>query len=95
MIIGSITDMAIIPTECQDNKTCTPGRFSLGDDWVKYFILKDADADTSSLSHQGFEDIARKSYQQYDSIIGTSDPDLSTFRRLGKKMITYHGIVSP
>ncbi|ATY60496.1 feruloyl esterase b precursor [Cordyceps militaris] len=91
LVTGSMTDVAIVPIECQRNGSCTAGNFTLADDWIKYFVLKDADADTSALSHQEFDDVAHMSHQQYDSIIGTSDPDLSAFRRLGGKMITYHG----
>jgi hypothetical protein len=32
--------------------------------------------------------------QQYDSIVGTNDPDLSAFRDAGGKIVSYHGMVS-
>lgn len=94
LVTGSTTDLPIVPTTCHDNGTCTAGEFSLASDWIKYFILRDADADLSDLTHEDFAEMAHMSVQQYESIIGTSDPDLSAFRKRGGKMVTYHGTVS-
>lgn len=94
LVTGSTTDLPIVPTTCHDNGTCTAGEFSLASDWIKYFILRDADADLSDLTQGDFAGIVHMSVQQYESIIGTSDPDLSAFRNRGGKMVTYHGTVS-
>lgn len=94
LVTGSMTDLPIVPTTCQANGTCVAGDFSLASDWIKYFILRDADADLSSLTQEDFADLARMSSQQYDSIIGTSEPDLRAFRKRGGKLVTYHGTVS-
>lgn len=55
--------------------------------------MKDETADVSQLTHEDFQELAHSSTQQFDSIIGTNDPDLSAFRIRGGKMITYHGTV--
>jgi hypothetical protein len=88
------TDQAIVPTTCTANGTCTGGSFELAQDWIKLFILKNANADISNMTHEESDRIAHDSVQQYDSIIGTNDLDLSQFRARGRKMISYHGMVS-
>lgn len=93
-VTGSITDVAIVPTTCGTNGTCTAGDFTLAQDWIKYFLVKDEAADVSQLTHREFQDLSHAAVQQYDSIIGTNDPDLNSFRTRGGKMITYHGTVS-
>ena len=83
-------------TSCSANATCVPVQQILFEYWVTYFIEKNATLFNSSLglSHKEYDDILRASSQQYDSIFGSSDPDLSQFRDAGGKMITYHGLVS-
>jgi len=56
--------------------------------------MKNSNADVSNLTQEEFDYVWRASVQQYDSIIGTNDPDLSAFQKRGGKMITYHGTVS-
>lgn len=41
-----------------------------------------------------FARLFHASVQQYNSIIGTSDADLSDYGEAGGKLITYHGLVS-
>jgi hypothetical protein len=36
---------------------------------------------------------SHQAVQKYDSIIGNADADLSSFKAIGGKMITWHGIV--
>jgi feruloyl esterase len=66
---------------------------TLFQEWVRLFVLKSSTADTTHLSLQEYEKIFDAAAQEYDSVIGTADPDLSAFRRRGGKMITYHGLV--
>jgi len=66
---------------------------SLFDDWLRLFILKNSSAPTSGFTQEEFDQIADASVEEYDSIIGTNDPDLSAFRNRGGKMISYHGMV--
>lgn len=94
VLTGKETDLAIVPTICTANGTCTGGSFELSQDWIKLFILKNSSADISNMTHEEFDRIAHASVQEYDSIIGTNDPDLSQFRARGGKMISYRGMVS-
>ncbi|KAJ4361249.1 hypothetical protein N0V95_002067 [Ascochyta clinopodiicola] len=91
-LTGSITDPALLSTICSLNGTCTAGSFEIAEDWIKIFLKKDSGADVRGLTHEQFDKFAEMSTQQFDSIIGTNDPDLSGFRNRGGKMITYHGM---
>ncbi|XDG07066.1 hypothetical protein ABKA04_006681 [Annulohypoxylon sp. FPYF3050] len=91
VLTGSITDIAIVPTTCTANGTCSRGTFEIAEDWVKLFLLKNSSATTTNLSYEEFDRIAHLSVQMYDSIIGTNDPDLSEFRARGGKLVGYHG----
>ncbi|ETS78053.1 hypothetical protein PFICI_10115 [Pestalotiopsis fici W106-1] len=90
-LTGSITDIAIVPTTCASNGTCTRGSFEIAEDWAKLFVLKNSSASTINISHEEFDRIAHLSAQMYESIIGTRDPDLSEFRARGGKLVGYHG----
>lgn len=90
---GSITDIALVSTSCDDNGNCTRGTFEIAEDWIKLFILKSSNETTTNLSYAEFDRIAHRAAQEYDSIIGTNDPDLSEFRARGGKLLGYHGTV--
>ncbi|MEU7482121.1 tannase/feruloyl esterase family alpha/beta hydrolase [Lentzea sp. NPDC042327] len=59
--------------------------------WVQSFLLKQPGSDTSKLTYQQYRDLFRQSVREYDAVIGTSDPDLSAFRRAGGKLLTLVG----
>ncbi|HUQ58495.1 tannase/feruloyl esterase family alpha/beta hydrolase, partial [Lentzea sp.] len=59
--------------------------------WVRSFLLKQPDFDTSKLTYRQFRDLFRQSVREFDDVIGTSDPDLSRFRESGGKLITFVG----
>lgn len=84
-----------IGTICSVNGTCTMDPITLFQEWIRLFVLKNSTADTSHLSLAKYETIFDAAAREYDSVIGTADPDLSAFRRAGGKMITYHGLVRP
>ncbi|WDK10675.1 tannase and feruloyl esterase [Colletotrichum graminicola] len=59
-----------------------------------YFIGKNPDSSTTKISFKELERAYRSFRQQYDSFLGSDDPDLTAFRDAGGKMITFHGLVS-
>ncbi|MET9225448.1 tannase/feruloyl esterase family alpha/beta hydrolase [Lentzea sp. NPDC003310] len=59
--------------------------------WVQNFLLKQPGFDTSKLTYAQYRDLFRQSVREFDGVIGTSDPDLSAFRRSGGKLITFVG----
>ncbi|KAK2751232.1 feruloyl esterase b precursor [Colletotrichum kahawae] len=78
VLTGSITDVAIVPTTCATNGTCTRGSFEIADDWFKPFLLKNSSASTANMAQAEFDDLAHLSVQVYESMMGTNDPDLSS-----------------
>ncbi|MFJ4102986.1 tannase/feruloyl esterase family alpha/beta hydrolase [Amycolatopsis japonica] len=70
--------------------TTAPG-FPVAVGWVQTFLKKQPGFDTEKLTYRQFADLFRQSVREYDDVIGTSDPDLSDFRRAGGKLITFVG----
>ncbi|EAT91649.2 hypothetical protein SNOG_00154 [Parastagonospora nodorum SN15] len=65
----------------------------LGEAWLKFMVKKDPDWDFSKIaSVEEYARLFKASVQEFESIIGTFDTDLSTFRDAGGKMITFHGM---
>ncbi|KAH7394295.1 feruloyl esterase B precursor [Pyrenochaeta sp. MPI-SDFR-AT-0127] len=79
-------------TTCAANGTCTGEPFYVTTDWHQVFLRGDPNFDVYSLSHEEWDAAFLDSKQRYQSIIGTSDPNLSRFKKAGGKMITWHGL---
>jgi hypothetical protein len=73
-----------------DGALSAPG-FPVAVQWVQSFLEKQPGFDTSKLTYAQYRDLFRQSVREYDRVIGTSDPDLSAFRRSGGKLITFVG----
>ncbi|KAH6632807.1 Tannase/feruloyl esterase [Chaetomium tenue] len=84
-----------IGTICSADGTCTMDPITLFQEWIRLFVLKNSTSDTGHLTLAEYENIFDTAALEYDSVIGTADPDLSAFRRAGGKMITYHGLADP
>lgn len=61
--------------------------------WVRLFLAKDPDFNLTSMTGQQFDNFIQNASREYQ-FLSTTDPDLSKFRDLGGKMVTYHGLVS-
>lgn len=70
----------------------TGAAFNVAIDWLRYFIAKDASFDPYNYTNEQYFEALRQSHNQYQSITGTSDPDLSPFKANGGKLITFHGL---
>lgn len=68
-----------------------PTGFQVAVNWVRDFVVKQPDFDTSKLTYAQYAGLFRQSVREYDDVIGTSDPDLSAFRRAGGKLLSYVG----
>jgi Tannase and feruloyl esterase len=88
---GSLTGQGLAATTCT-NSTCVGVPSNLASQWPELFIEKGAGFNLSSLTHEDYDQLFHKSYQQFNSIIGTDDPDLSNFKAAGGKMVAYHGL---
>lgn len=92
---GTTSDLGYASTTCSSNGTCVGAPTLLGESWLKFFVRKDPEWSYDlTKSVDEYAQMFHASVQQFDSIIGTSDADLSSYRDAGGKLITYHGLVS-
>lgn len=61
-------------------------------DWIKYFVAKDPAFAIENMTDDEYFRVLHQSRNQYASIIGTTDPDLSLFKARNGKLITWHGL---
>jgi feruloyl esterase len=59
--------------------------------WVQLWLKKDPSFDISKITYSEFTQLFKQSQAEYDTVIGTDDPDLSAFRDSGGKLLTWHG----
>ncbi|KAL6170995.1 hypothetical protein ACJQWK_03942 [Exserohilum turcicum] len=78
-------------TTC-NNGTCVGVPFSIPHTWVTDFVVLDRDFETTQLNTTNFEEIFNQAINRYDSIIGTTDPNLKAFGKAGGKLITWQGL---
>jgi hypothetical protein len=83
----------IAGTNCT-SESCVGLPNILGLQWLQLFVAKDPNLDFTNLTRKQFDRLAHLSKSTYDSVIGSSDPDLSSFREAGGKLVTFHGVVS-
>jgi hypothetical protein len=89
------SDLSLAMTTCSSNGTCTGLPAGFGEPWLEFMVKKDPDRDYTRISSvKEYARLFHASAQEFDSIIGTFDLDLSAFRDVGGKMITFHGMVS-
>ncbi|WP_181774882.1 tannase/feruloyl esterase family alpha/beta hydrolase [Amycolatopsis pittospori] len=80
-----------LPKGADFSQLASPTGFPVAVGWVQSFVKKQPGFDTSQLTYRQFADVFRQSVREFDDVIGTSDPDLSDFRRAGGKLITFVG----
>lgn len=80
----------LVNTSCS-GKDCIGVPFFIAEEWIKYWVKRNPDFDMTNISHSEYDSIFHRSFNQYNSIIGTDDPNLSEFKQAGGKMITWHG----
>lgn len=92
---GTTSDLGYAATTCNTNGTCTGAPTGLGEGWLQLFVKKNPQWNyTLVKSVEEYTRLFKSAMQQYDSIIGSADPDLSNYRKAGGKIITYHGLVN-
>lgn len=80
-------------TVCADgNANCTPIPVPFSVDWINLFVVKNASFALNNVTQREFARLIHSSVQQYASIIGTADPDLSAFKETGGKILSWHGL---
>ncbi|GKT66332.1 feruloyl esterase B precursor [Colletotrichum tofieldiae] len=84
------SDLGYAQTAC-NNGTCQGAPAGFGDKWIPLFVQKNSSASCKDITPQNFAQLFKRSIREFDSIIGTTDADLSEFRAAGGKILTYHG----
>ena len=60
-------------------------------DWFRYFLTQDPKFDGNSVTPAAYERLWDQSVEQFGTVIGTDNPDLTAFRDRGGKAIVWHG----
>jgi pimeloyl-ACP methyl ester carboxylesterase len=66
--------------------------FSISLDYWIYYLAQDPKWDWTTLTFASFEQLWKQSVEEYGTVLGTDDPDLTRFRDHGGKVIIYHGL---
>ncbi|OOF99186.1 hypothetical protein ASPCADRAFT_204850 [Aspergillus carbonarius ITEM 5010] len=82
----------LLATTCTSLHNCTVIPFSISADWAKVFLARNSSFNVQGLTRQDFDDLFHESVDQYASIIGTHNTDLTEFKLAGGKMIAWHGM---
>ncbi|KAK2009001.1 tannase and feruloyl esterase [Colletotrichum eremochloae] len=89
---GTDLTVGVAVTNCTTT-TCEAVPPAIAAMWTSLFVARDPDLDLSNLTHAEYDRLAHQGRQRYRSIIGTDDADLSAFRDVGGKLVTYHGLI--
>jgi hypothetical protein len=65
--------------------------FPIGLDHHRIWVQQDPTFDWHTLGYAGFEDAFRASQDLFHDVIGTDDPDLTSFRDAGGRLVMWHG----
>ncbi|KAJ4288283.1 hypothetical protein N0V88_007475 [Collariella sp. IMI 366227] len=65
--------------------------FSVAADWAKYFVKADPGFDFAGLSSAALRSLFAESVEKFNSVIDSSDGDLSGFQKAGGKLLVWHG----
>ena len=65
--------------------------FTFTNDWLKYWITENPQFDVSTLTPEAYQRYWDQSVEEFDTVIGTDNPDLSAFRDHGGKVLWWHG----
>jgi hypothetical protein len=68
-----------------------PQPFPFSMDWLKYFISENPQFDWAAMTPALYQLAWDQSVEEYDTVIGTDNPDLAAFRDRGDKVFLWHG----
>ncbi|EEU36370.1 uncharacterized protein NECHADRAFT_3048, partial [Fusarium vanettenii 77-13-4] len=77
------------------NGTTVPAPFLTAQAWFKYAIAQDPSLDTSKLSLSDFFHLFQQSVDRLTDSVGSDNPDLTTFKNAGGKLLSWHGMADP
>ncbi|OIW33194.1 tannase and feruloyl esterase [Coniochaeta ligniaria NRRL 30616] len=86
--------LALANTNCSEGgvSNCTGVPFPMAVDWIKNFTRRDPGYDVTKMTLADLETNYYLGRQQLGPIIAANDPDLSRFRALNRKLLTWHGL---
>ena len=83
----------IAATECAGTlDNCQRVPFTIASDWLGIVCARNPNFDFENMTVDQFVFLNRRSVDEFQSVIGTRDIDLSQFNMAGGKMISYHGM---
>ena len=82
----------MIGTTCTSIDNCTIVPFSVSEDWVSVFLARNPSFNIDGVTRQEYDNFFQQSIDEYASVIGTSNPDLSKMKKTGTKMLVWHGM---
>jgi len=65
--------------------------FPIGSDYLRIWVQQDPAFDWHTLGYAGFEHAFRTSQDLFHDVIGTDDPELTSFRDAGGRLVMWHG----
>lgn len=71
---------------------CSAPAFHMSDLWLRYFYAKDPSLNLTHITRERFDDLFLVAVDEYESVIGTANPELGRFKRAGGKMLSWHGM---
>ncbi|KAJ5871416.1 uncharacterized protein N7529_003769 [Penicillium soppii] len=77
------------------NGSTTGVPFPISSSWFQYFLQKNPEYDTTTMTYDEYLDFFTQSENEYTKFFGAEDPDLSSFKAAGGKLITWHGLSDP
>ncbi|CAH0017069.1 unnamed protein product [Clonostachys rhizophaga] len=66
--------------------------FFVNDAWIRYWLAKDPKYDLDQIDYTTLKILFTQSAKEYDTIIGSDNPDLSAFENAGGKLLVWHGL---
>jgi feruloyl esterase len=68
-----------------------PRPFGITLDWFRYFVTGNPQWDWTTITRDSYEQHFDQSYEEFNAVLGTDNPDLSAFRGRGGKIVLWHG----
>ncbi|CAK7200332.1 hypothetical protein SEUCBS139899_003023 [Sporothrix eucalyptigena] len=77
------------------NGSVVPVPFSAAQNWIAYFVDQNPNADTATLTFDGFDTAFSRSVELFTGVLGTDNPNLTAYKHKGGKLLTFHGLADP
>ena len=68
-----------------------PQPFNFSVFWLQYWVTQNPQFDWSAMTAEGYQAYWDRSVEEFGTVIGTDNPDLSAFHDRGGKVILWHG----